>query len=815
MSYCHLQPGGIANIDMSFHPLCISYMRSRVDAASCLGSSSGGGGGIVQSVSVSSFSPASGGAGLQVTITGSNFTNVTAVRFGGTNAFSYTVNNSTQITAVLGAGATGQVQVVTVTGIANSSQTFTYTNDVSASSSVLSFPPIRIAKEAVQTLTLRNNSTSPVVFVSTALTGANAGDFAVVSTSTVLGSSLGAGQTQTLTIRYRPSAEGTRTATLNIAYTGKPIVSVSLVGTVDTSPFMELSTTQVTTLPVELGETSAPVLYELRGSYLGSSVLVVAPADWQLALSSTATSSEWASRLEIPAQGTTVNASIWVRFLSRREGLQTGTITHWAGSTSAPLAVSSFTNTSYLSVPQTLDLGALVLGQSTIGQYYFQATNIGSAVQIQSPSGMKLAFDDNGPWMNSLTLNPVARKISSAIFVRFEPSTNGVVTGLITHTVGIRSAVVVVQAKVSRPLAAIQSSLVSNGVLNFGYVAPRYTSTATYWLEITNASTSVTVQSPDGFTVALADDNSWSERLVIPVSVSNSNVFRRLVFVRFAPRFSGTFTGAITHTFNGTIATVRVFGSSIVPKLGIETRVLDFGRLQANTSATLSYRIQAEGITTPITVQMPRGLLATLSEHDSWRESLVITPVQGQATVNILVRTKPEIATGQPYMGVIDNFATENDFFVQSTIAAVANVIPRPVTQTNTTSTATLGNNAGNPTGTHSMNGSPSSNNQTTSIQNNLSSSLNTASSYPNPFSDVVSLSWNQNQIGRVSIRIFATNGVLTRTMYVGNSEIGTHRTQWDGRDSSGELVSSGTYFAQILVNGVNIAQNIRLVVIR
>jgi flagellar hook assembly protein FlgD len=113
------------------------------------------------------------------------------------------------------------------------------------------------------------------------------------------------------------------------------------------------------------------------------------------------------------------------------------------------------------------------------------------------------------------------------------------------------------------------------------------------------------------------------------------------------------------------------------------------------------------------------------------------------------------------------------------------------------------------------MNGSPSSNNQTTSIQNNLSSSLNTASSYPNPFSDVVSLSWNQNQIGRVSIRIFATNGVLTRTMYVGNSEIGTHRTQWDGRDSSGELVSSGTYFAQILVNGVNIAQNIRLVVIR
>jgi Metallo-peptidase family M12/IPT/TIG domain/FlgD Ig-like domain/Abnormal spindle-like microcephaly-assoc'd, ASPM-SPD-2-Hydin len=807
MSYCHLQAGGVANIDMNFHPLCISYMRSRAEAASCLGSSSGGGGGIVQSVSVGSFSPASGGAGLQVIITGTNFTNVTAVRFGGTNAQSYTVNNSTQITAILGAGATGQVQVVTATGSANSSQTFTYTSDVSASVSVISFAPIRVAKEAVQTLTLRNNSTSPVAFAFTALSGANASDFTVVSSSTVVGASLGAGQTQTLTIRYRPSAEGTRTATLNIAYTGKPIVSVS--------PFMELSASQVTTPPVELGETSLPVHYELRGSYLGSSVLVVAPSDWQLALSSTATASEWASRLEVPAKGTTVNAAIWVRFVSRREGLQTGTITHWAGATSAPLAVSGFTNTSYLSAPQTLDFGTLNVGQSAIAQYYFQATNIGSAVQIQPPSGMALALDDNGPWQSSLTLNPVARTIASTIFVRFEPSTNGVVTGLITHTVGIRSAVVAVQAKVVRELMKVQSLQISSGVLNFGYVAPRYTSIATYWLEITNATTAVTIQSPDGFTLALADDGSWSEKLVIPPppqigsngAGASTNTLRRLIFVRFAPRFRSVFAGALTHSVNGTIATVRVFGTSIEPKLGVETRVLDFGRLQANTSATRSYRIQAEGITTPITVQMPRGLLAALSEHDSWRESLVFTPLQGQATLTILVRTKPEIATGQTYSAVIDNFATDNNFFVQSTIAAVANIITRAVTQNSTSNTVNSGNQV--------ISGGQSSLNQATSVQRSLAPSIDAAQSYPNPFSDVISLSWKQSKIGNAKIVISSAHGTITRVLATDASRIGQHSIEWDGRDDAGNLAASGMYFAQITIDSVHITQNLILLLVR
>jgi hypothetical protein len=50
---------------------------------------------------ITSFNPTSAGTGTTVTITGTNFTNASSVKFGGTNATSFNVVNSTTITAVV------------------------------------------------------------------------------------------------------------------------------------------------------------------------------------------------------------------------------------------------------------------------------------------------------------------------------------------------------------------------------------------------------------------------------------------------------------------------------------------------------------------------------------------------------------------------------------------------------------------------------------------------------------------------------------------------------------------------------------------
>jgi uncharacterized protein (DUF2141 family) len=71
---------------------------------------------IAQRPVITSFSPASGAQRDVIVITGTNFNNVLQVSFGGTNAASFKVINSTAIEAVVGAGASGTARVFTVQG---------------------------------------------------------------------------------------------------------------------------------------------------------------------------------------------------------------------------------------------------------------------------------------------------------------------------------------------------------------------------------------------------------------------------------------------------------------------------------------------------------------------------------------------------------------------------------------------------------------------------------------------------------------------------------------------------------------------------
>ena len=62
------------------------------------------------------FTPSSAATGQTVTISGANFNGVTSVLFGGTPASSFTVVNSTTITAVVAGGASGPIEVISPAG---------------------------------------------------------------------------------------------------------------------------------------------------------------------------------------------------------------------------------------------------------------------------------------------------------------------------------------------------------------------------------------------------------------------------------------------------------------------------------------------------------------------------------------------------------------------------------------------------------------------------------------------------------------------------------------------------------------------------
>jgi len=73
---------------------------------------------LIPQPTISSFTPASGAAGTSITITGTNFTEATAVSIGGVAAASFVINSTTSISAVVGTGASGDITVTTPYGTA-------------------------------------------------------------------------------------------------------------------------------------------------------------------------------------------------------------------------------------------------------------------------------------------------------------------------------------------------------------------------------------------------------------------------------------------------------------------------------------------------------------------------------------------------------------------------------------------------------------------------------------------------------------------------------------------------------------------------
>ncbi len=80
---------------------------------------------VAPAPTLTSFSPTAGAIGTAVTLTGTNLTGATAVKFKGTTA-TFTVVSATQITTSVPTGtATGLIQIVTPGGLANSASAFT------------------------------------------------------------------------------------------------------------------------------------------------------------------------------------------------------------------------------------------------------------------------------------------------------------------------------------------------------------------------------------------------------------------------------------------------------------------------------------------------------------------------------------------------------------------------------------------------------------------------------------------------------------------------------------------------------------------
>ena len=74
--------------------------------------------------------------------------------------------------------------------------------------------------------------------------------------------------------------------------------------------------------------------------------------------------------------------------------------------------------------------------------------------------------------------------------------------------------------------------------------------------------------------------------------------------------------------------------------------------------------------------------------------------------------------------------------------------------------------------------------------------------SYPNPFNPTTTIRYQVEEDAEVTLKVFNLLGQEVKTLVDTFQRKGIWESHWDGRDSAGSLVASGTYFYQITMGG-------------
>ncbi len=83
---------------------------------------------------------------------------------------------------------------------------------------------------------------------------------------------------------------------------------------------------------------------------------------------------------------------------------------------------------------------------------------------------------------------------------------------------------------------------------------------------------------------------------------------------------------------------------------------------------------------------------------------------------------------------------------------------------------------------------------------------------YPNPFNSATEISFSLSEDSKVTLDIFDVDGRAIATKTVGELKAGRNALRWDGKDNSGNIVSSGMYMYRIQAEDIKATGNVLFV---
>ena len=193
---------------------------------------------ILSPTTIISFTPSSGITGTVVIITGTNFIGTTSVKFGGTNASLFTVDNATSIRAIIGSGTSGVISITTPSGTASSTNLFTHL----LIPTITSFSP-NVGGAGTSVIITGTNFTGATIVK---IGGVTVSSFTVDSSTTIT-AVVGSGATGIVSVT---TPSGTTTSNNIFTYYPKPTIT-------SFTPTIGITSTTITITGTNLLETNS------------------------------------------------------------------------------------------------------------------------------------------------------------------------------------------------------------------------------------------------------------------------------------------------------------------------------------------------------------------------------------------------------------------------------------------------------------------------------------------------------------------------------------------------------------------------------
>ena len=434
-----------------------------------------------------------------------------------------------------------------------SPQTISLTGIVSAPTAGLAPPSLTFANtlvgtpSAVQTITLSNTGNGALNLTSIAITGTNSGDFSQTNTC---GTSVAAGANCSISVTFKPTATGTRSASVSITdnASGSP-QSVGLTGT-GTVPIAGLAPTSLTFINQLLGTSSAAQAITLSNT--GTAAMSIT--------SIAITGTNLGDFSQTNTCGTSVaagaNCSISVTFTPTATGARSAAVTITDNASGSPQS-AGLTGTGVAPAatlaPTSLAFSSVLVGATSAAQTITLSNGGTGALSLTS---IAITGTNLGDFSQTNTCGTsVAAGANCSISVTFTPTATGARSAAVTITDNASGSPqsAPLTGTGTGPVATLSPTSIPFGVVALG--------TTTAGTAITLSNTGTATLTITSITITGADTTDFTDTTTCGKSLATGA--NCTITVKFSPKAAGARAAAISISDNqtGSPQTVALSGT--------------------------------------------------------------------------------------------------------------------------------------------------------------------------------------------------------------------------------------------------------------